>query len=112
MRRENRAEAWPQSRWVWGCSYLQHGDGDDGDRGVGDTGTEFSVLGQELLISSRPHGPGRGSDTGTQGAKPVRLNLFLSLGLPFPPSPLPHPPTSPSSCTSDDQAIVGQGVQG
>lgn len=34
-----------------------------------------------------PRGPGWGSDRDAQGAKPVWLTLFPTLGLPLPPSP-------------------------
>lgn len=57
--RNNRAES-PASeqRAASRRSYLQDCDGDDGDRGAGDAGTEFS--GQELLIFGRAMWPWAG----------------------------------------------------
>lgn len=47
---ENRAEApTSEQKAADGCSYLQDCDGDDGDRDVGDTGTEFSVSARSYL---------------------------------------------------------------
>lgn len=93
----------------WG-SYLQEG-GDAMamammETGVGDTGTEFSVSGPELLILGRATGPGRGSDREPAGqAEPLPPPTELPL-LPLHPCPSTH---LPFSSTSEDQEIVGEG---
>lgn len=50
---------------------------------------------RSCLYLGGPCGPGRGSDRGAQGAKPVWLMLFPPSGTSLPSLSIPHPPQPP-----------------